>query len=266
LFHQGRLLVRKGKRIKMIPVYSPNLPTEKVSAAVVGSVDPRVIHSLEAMGVWTLTVGPNRSLPAALCRHADLLAHPLGNGAVLAAQGESRLCNALSGFGFAVTCLKKELAPHYPGDVALNAARIGNRLVCNEKATAPELLEAARQTGLEVINVRQGYAKCSLCIVSENAVITADEGLACSLNQAGLDVLKIIPGCIRLPGYGYGFIGGCCGKLDATTMAFAGDILTHPDGKKILSFLESHGVSSCNLLEEGEKLLDIGSILPVMQE
>ena len=83
----------------MIPVYSPNLPTEKVSAAVVGSVDPRVIRSLEALGVWTIAAGPNRSLPAALCRHADMLVHPLGNGEVLAAQGEGRLCNALSGFG-----------------------------------------------------------------------------------------------------------------------------------------------------------------------
>ena len=64
----------------MIPVYSPNLPTEKVSAAVVGSVDPRVIRSLEALGVWTIAAGPNRSLPAALCRHADMLVHPLGNG------------------------------------------------------------------------------------------------------------------------------------------------------------------------------------------
>ena len=42
----------------MIPVYSPNLPTEKVSAAVVGSVDPRVIRSLEALGVWTIAAGP----------------------------------------------------------------------------------------------------------------------------------------------------------------------------------------------------------------
>ena len=145
----------------MIPVYSPNLPTEKVSAAVVGSVDPRVIRSLEALGVWTIAAGPNRSLPAALCRHADMLVHPLGNGEVLAAQGEGRLCNALSGFGFAVTFLKKELAPHYPGDVALNAARIGSRLVCNEQAAAPELLEAARRMSRRT----PGVASDSLCML-----------------------------------------------------------------------------------------------------
>lgn len=250
----------------MLPVYTPNLPTEKVSAVVVGGVDPRVIRSLEAMGIWTITVGPNRSLPAALCRHADMLVHPMGDGTALAAQGEHRLCNALSGFGFSAVYLKKELAPHYPGDVLLNAARIGGRLVCNAEHTAPELLEAARAMRLEIVEVRQGYAKCGLCIVSENAVITADEGLAYALKEAGLDVLKIIPGCIRLPGYGYGFIGGCCGKLDASTMAFAGDVLTHPDGKKILAFLERYGVRPRNLLEKGEKLLDVGSILPVMQE
>lgn len=250
----------------MFPVFVPNLPTKRVSAAVVGSIDPRVIRSLEAMGVWTLTVGPNRSLPAALCRHADMLVHPLGNRTVLAAQGEHRLCNELSGFGFSAVSLKKELAPHYPGDIQLNAARVGRRLVCNVEYTAMELLQAARQMELEIIDVQQGYAKCSLCIVSEEAVITADEGLERALKKAGIDVLKIIPGCIRLPGYGYGFIGGCCGKLDASTMAFAGDVNTHPDGKKILAFLEKYGVRSCNLLQEGEKLLDVGSILPIMQE
>lgn len=250
----------------MLPVFTPNLPTEKVSAVVVGGVDPRVIRSLEAMGIWTLAVGPNRSLPAALCRHADMLVHLLGDGTAIVARGEHRLCNALSGFGFSAVYLQKELAPRYPGDVPLNAARVGGRLVCNAEYTAPELLEAARKMELEIIDVRQGYARCSLCIVSENAVITADEGLANTLQKAGLDVLKIIPGCIRLPGYGYGFIGGCCGKLDASTMAFAGDVLTHPDGKKILAFLEACGVKACNLLEEGEKLLDVGSILPVMQE
>lgn len=249
----------------MNPVFHPNLPTEKVLAVAVGGVDPRVIRSLEAMGVWTLTVGPNRSLPAALCRHADMLVHLLGDGTALAAQGEHRLCNALSGVGFSTVYLQNPLAPRYPGDVPLNAARIGGRLVCNVANTAPELLEAARKMGLEIIDVRQGYAKCSLCIVSENAVITADEGLESALTQIGIDVLKIIPGCIRLPGYGYGFIGGCCGKLDAATMAFAGDVLTHPDGKKILAFLERYGVRALNLLGKGEKLLDVGSILPVMQ-
>ena len=250
----------------MFPVSVPNLPDGKVSAAVVGSVDPRVIRSLEAMGVWTLAAGPNRSLPAAMCRHADMLAHPLGNNTVLVAQGEHRLCNELCGFGFSAVYINRELAPRYPGDVLLNAARVGERLVCNAAYTAPELLEAAEQMGLEVIDVRQGYAKCSLCIVSSEAVITSDEGLFSALRLAGLDVLKILPGCIRLPGYGYGFIGGCCGKLEAATMAFAGDVLTHPDGRKILSFLERHGVCCRNLLPEGEKLLDIGSILPLMQE
>ena len=163
----------------------------------------------------------------------------------------------------------RRLFPDFAGDrgtMDTIAANVSANLLGLGNAATPLGLEAARRMGLELIPVKQGYAKCSLCIVSENAVITADEGLAYTLCRAGLDVLKIIPGCIRLPGYGYGFIGGCCGKLDAATMAFAGDPLTHPDGKKILSFMERHGVKPRNLLGQGEKLIDIGSILPVMQE
>ena len=171
----------------------------------------------------------------------------------------SRLLRPLLHRVFPSTKEDAALAESLSANICANFLGLGN-------AATPLGLEAARRMGLELIPVKQGYAKCSLCIVSENAVITADEGLAYTLCRAGLDVLKIIPGCIRLPGYGYGFIGGCCGKLDAATMAFAGDPLTHPDGKKILSFMERHGVKPRNLLGQGEKLIDIGSILPVMQE
>ena len=45
--------------------------------------------------------------------------------------------------------------------------------------------------GYEIINVKQGYAKCSICVVSDNAIITADKGIAKAAIQNRIDVLEI---------------------------------------------------------------------------
>ena len=116
---------------------------------------------------------------------------------------------------------------------------------------------------LTLIPVRQGYAKCSTAVVSEHAIITADSGIANAASLAGLDVLKLQPGYIHLDGYAYGFIGGTCGKLSASTIAFAGSVNRHPQAAEILKFLEQHQVQAISLYEG--PLQDIGGILPLAE-
>ncbi len=74
-----------------------------------------------------------------------------------------------------------------------------------------------------------------------------------------MKVLRIRPGDIRLPGYSYGFIGGCCGKLAPDMMAFTGKLDKHRDGTRIKAFLGDRGVRTLELLE-GE-LLDVGGLI-----
>jgi hypothetical protein len=60
-----------------------------------------------------------------------------------------------------------------------------------------------------IIDVKQGYTKCSVLPVSNNAFITDDISIYNQCVSFGIDVLYVGKGDVSLPGYNYGFIGGC---------------------------------------------------------
>ena len=112
---------------------------------------------------------------------------------------------------------------------------------------------------MELIDVRQGYTKCSVVIVDEHSIITYDEGIvrACS-KYPDLNVLKVSPGFVKLDGYDTGFIGGTSGRV-GDEIIFHGDLFVHPDFQRIVSFIEKRGLT-CRWFSDF-KLTDIGSIL-----
>lgn len=165
------------------------------------------------------------------------------------------------------------LSPNYPGDIIYNACSTGKFFIHNLKYTAPDLLAAADRLGLIKVNVSQGYSKCSICVVSENAVITYDRGIARTAQAAGIDVLEIEPGYVELPGYNTGFIGGAGGLVQGPgtkigpavsrtphpILVFNGDLSAHPDHRAIVDFAEEKGVEVKFFADW--KLTDIGSII-----
>ena len=127
-------------------------------------------------------------------------------------------------------------------------------------ASSPEAL-ANLPAGLETVNIAQGYAKCSVCVVDGRSVITADRGIAKAALSAGLDVLTVTPGYIELEGFDCGFIGGASFKLAPDVMAFTGTLDGHPDRDAIISFLAVRGIKP--LFLTGRPAFDIGSALPL---
>lgn len=65
----------------------------------------------------------------------------------------------------------------YPFDIAYNAVATDRFFIHNTEWTSPSLLDRARDAGLEIISVKQGYTKCSCVVAGDNALITADEGI-----------------------------------------------------------------------------------------
>ena len=58
----------------------------------------------------------------------------------------------------------------------LNACVVGKWLLCNPDITALEVL--SRFENESVIGFKQGYARCTVCVVDENSIITADPVIA----------------------------------------------------------------------------------------
>lgn len=220
---------------------------------------------LSGRGIIPLPLAPSPVLPQPVASHTDLLVFPLGKDLLAcesALSGSPEVFARLSDAGFAVTATKDGGA-RYPADVGLCALALESQklIVCRAAATDPLLLTMAERAGLRVLNVRQGYAKCSCAALGDGAVITADRGIAAALTAAGCDVLVIRPGFVSLPGYDTGFIGGASGlwQQDGTrTLVFCGALDAHPDGGAIRDFCARHGTDVL-CLGDGP-LFDVGSM------
>lgn len=240
----------------------PNLPRADVGLAAVSATYPEMISALLRLGVRCIPVGPGALLSGPVRSHADMLCFHAGSNRMIAAKGEDGLCAGLRKYGFQVTESRNPVQSPYPYEAGLNAAELDGRLIADPRFLDGAVLSACRTD--RIVPVRQGYARCSVAIVDENSLITADPGIAEAARRAGVDVLKIHPGGIALPGFAYGFLGGACGKIGRNRMAFAGRIQDHRDCADIKAFLGSRGIEIVTLSDG--PLTDIGGILPLMEQ
>ncbi len=214
--------------------------------------------ALLAQGCGIVKTMPLDAVYPEICGHPDIQLHAACDKIICAPQTYEYYKTALDGYN--IVRGSYALGAAYPYDIAYNVCRIGKYAVCNVAHTAPEILNAYSAAGVETLDTKQGYAKCSICVVSDTAAITADAGIYKLLTAKGIDVLKIAPGHIGLYGMD-GFIGGASGLIKKGLLNFNGRINTHPDGGRIKDFCKSHGVVCVSL--HGGKLTDIGSILVV---
>ncbi len=146
----------------------------------------------------------------------------------------------------------------YPKDAIYNALVVGNRLFCKTDSVSETVLNYARETGLDVIHVNQGYPACTVLPLSDRAAITADEGMARVLCASGIKVTLIQNGDISLPPHEYGFIGGAAG-IHGGRVYFLGDISTHRDCRKIVTACRECGLDVISL--GSGALADLGRII-----
>lgn len=243
---------------------TPNLPQSKITHAVIGDRYEKIEIGLLCCGIKPVKASKSPNLPNSVSSHADMLFCDLGGGECITENVDGYLLWHLKRHGFKIHSVSEKLRPKYPYDVALNNIVTENFIIASEYADS-RILNTAAERNIPLIKVKQGYVKCSVCLVNSNALITSDENIALECKKNDIDVLKIRPGYIELPGYDYGFIGGCSGLLSPDTLGVTGDIRTHPDWRDIDSFCENYGVNILILTENGAPLLDIGSILPLLE-
>ncbi|MDD6814990.1 MAG: hypothetical protein PUE84_00895 [Firmicutes bacterium] len=184
--------------------------------------------------------GTPLSVDPAICHHPDLLHCSLGPSRPVFHGAASRL------------------GERYPADAIYNACCTGRYFIHKLKCTDPQLLDLAKSAGLTLIDVPQGYTRCSCLPVNENSIITADQGILRACRRAGLQCLEAGPGFVRLPGYPYGFLGGAAGRV-GNTILFHGNLDAHPDGPRIRAFIEERGLRCVDF--EEFPLTDIGSVI-----
>ncbi|MBR4858457.1 MAG: hypothetical protein IKU08_04655 [Clostridia bacterium] len=242
-------------------IEKPNLPQGKVSLAAISEEAGESTEKLNSLGIKTIKIPEYSKLPKPVCSHADIQMLHTGRKNIFCYE---HLFSGEFDKKFDFINIPEEAGSKYPDDVRLNCAIIGNKIICNPKTVSRAILEYAEIHGLTIINVNQGYSRCSICVVNENAIITDDKSIFTAAGNFFNDTQFISKGSIELNGYGYGFIGGCCGKIHKNKIAFNGAIESHKDYKIIIDCLERNNVECIELSRN--KLCDIGGIIPLCEE
>lgn len=233
------------------------LPDSQAKLMLVSGEYPELADSLRRLGMDVVLTTADKRLPGPVQWHPDMQMCAIGGRMIVLK--DCGLLDVLAKYGISASETMDLPEASYPKDVLCNVLAWDKWAMGNAVAADRAVLQTADKLGLTWINVKQGYAACATTLVDEQSAITADDGVAVQLERHGIQVLRINAGTVRLPGYPYGFIGGCCGKLAPGQMAFAGSLDINPDGERIRKFLSLRGVMPVELFC-GE-LLDVGGLI-----
>ena len=244
---------------------NPFIPGEKVGGVIVdGRISKETMNNFTEMGIHIVKTPYCRDLYPQIAGHPDILLHPVTQkDFVVAPNVFTYMEKILVPLGYNVISGEKVLSRNYPDNIAYNVARISNFALHHTKFTDPILKNLLEENEIPLIHIKQGYSKCAVCAIADQAAITADRGIAKAIEKLGVEVLLITPGYIALPDMEYGFIGGSTGFVNKNKLVFYGNLYKHPDSKRIIDFLSAFQIEPIFL---GDGILrDFGSIIPLIQ-
>ena len=215
-----------------------------------------MIKSIEKFFNIKTVISPSiPSLSGAVSTHPDMGIHFLKNDiAVCAPEVYEYYLGFLGQNINNLICGKMSLNSTYPNDIAYNVLRVKSYIFANLKYTDKNILEYYQKNRYNVINTKQGYAKCSAAVFGD-VVLTEDAGLFKLLsNIKDIKAYLIEKGNVRLDGYDYGFIGGATGFINNTAI-FCGSI----KDQNIKDILLKNNISYFEA--EGDGLYDYGSVI-----
>lgn len=240
--------------------FNPNLPQDNAKIVVMSTNKKVLVKRVEELGIKVLSSENLSKLLIFEQYHTDLQFLHYNKDTVFVLKECTSLKESLKKYFPNVIEISQSVDKDYPNNVMLNCVVLNDKLICNTKTIADEVLQMAIKDNLKIINVNQGYTKCSTCIINENTIITSDKSIYKSCRNE-MDVLLIRQGYIELTGTDYGFIGGSSFKYNRNKLVFTGNIELHPDYESIKSFVENHNVELLSLTEN--TMIDIGSIIPI---
>lgn len=215
---------------------------------------------LKSLDLEPTYVPDNPFVDKRLSGHADLsIFHAGGNRLILAPYlSDSEFSLKMQKIGFNVTCADIKQGEKYPNAV-------GDNLIYNKKVSAAEAVRSFTiNSDSRLVDTKQGYARCSVCIVDDNSIITADRGICDACRNTGIDVLLISQGYVNFSGFDYGFLGGSSFKISERRIAFTGSLDSHPDKNRIMEFLIKRNIEAVFLTDL--PVFDIGSGIPVSEK
>lgn len=237
------------------------IPLDNARIAIIdGRVDNEIVTNLEKLNISVIRTIECKEIDPNISYHPDMVIHPISYDTLLIAPNVyDYYRQMLLPLGIKVIKGERKLEKKYPYDIAYNVGRLKGIAVHNFKYTDELLKFYLKKQNIELLNIHQGYSKCSLAIVDDISAITADKYMYNYLSKKGYQILLIKRGHIKLQGYDYGFIGGSSGNFSSKTILFSGELNSHPDYEEIISFIQSRNIKIKKLSKK--PIIDIGTII-----
>jgi len=217
-----------------------------------------------------LFINPTSVTYNSISSHPDIFFFQKDDALIYAPNAPKRIVKELKKRKIKLIEGKKEVGKKYPETVPYNAVGIGNLLIHNLKHTDETILSSYENH----INVNQGYTRCNLLALNENAFITSDVGIFNVVNSqqttdnslypheslVGTSILYIDPKQIKLEGQKNGFFPGCCGVWK-NNLIVCGSTKNLKEKAELDKFLKDNNF---NLIElyDGD-LIDVGSVFSI---
>ena len=218
-----------------------------------------------------LFINPTSVTYNSISSHPDIFFFQKDDALIYAPNAPKRIVKELKKRKIKLIEGKKEVGKKYPETVPYNAVGIGNLLIHNLNHTDETILSSYENH----INVNQGYTRCNLLALNENAFITSDVGIFNAVNSqqttdnslyppeslvetyVRTSILYIDPKQIKLEGQKNGFFPGCCGVWK-NNLIVCGSTKNLKEKTELDKFLKDNNF---NLIElyDGD-LIDVGSI------
>lgn len=172
----------------------------------------------------------------------------------------------LEDLGACLTLGKSSLALPYPQNVPYNALLSPDLFIHRLDATDPLLMKKINDLKsrgeVRLVDVRQGYSRCSCAYVGNDSYVTEDEAMAKSLMNLGKKVFYQKHSNVYLKGFDYGFIGGALSLLPIEgidLLVITGDLSSYFYGDELKGFFQQRNILF-ECIGKG-KIIDRGSII-----
>lgn len=125
---------------------------------------------------------------------------------------------------------EKSVGNRYPTTCGYNAIVFQDFLIGKFDSLDPQVIITAKKSGLEIIDVKQGYSRCNCFAVGKSSLVTSDLGIAKTVRQMthshkmSCHILYCPAQEIMLSGFSHGFIGGTTWELEEGRRFFNGDV------------------------------------------
>ncbi len=237
------------------------IPLKEANLAIVdGRISQEIENNLEKLNIKIIKTTECKDVHPSIAYHPDIVIHPINHTSLVIAPNVYEYYeDKLKYLGIKLIKGESYLGNKYPLDVGYNVGRVGNYAIHNFKYTDQVLKFHLKKEGLDLVDVNQGYGKCSLGLVNENTVITSDRGIYKRLKDLPISILLIDPGHIILDHQKYGLIGGINGNLSNTKSILSGSLVDHPNGQVIIDFFKNNGSEVIYLSDK--PAIDLGTII-----